>query len=163
MLLCVRQTRTRFGRPLFRHSGMRGASGAKSISISQRLRRRHNTYHSQCPYADTWYWGHPGWWGYHYWGNEIDVRQYREAPSRSTYSMCAVTRRYGTVGQRRNSRRRISTVRRLLFGRRWQESSRNSLQNEPIYGCMRKEKMRWKVLNSTPAPIRPCSIESWNH
>jgi hypothetical protein len=24
------------------------------------------------------YWGYSGWWGYHYWGNEIDVRQYRE-------------------------------------------------------------------------------------
>ena len=24
------------------------------------------------------YWGYSGWWGSHYWGNEIDVHQYRE-------------------------------------------------------------------------------------
>ena len=29
------------------------------------------------PYAGPWYGGYP-WWGYSYWGNEVDVRQYRE-------------------------------------------------------------------------------------
>jgi hypothetical protein len=29
------------------------------------------------PYAG-WEWGYPGWWGYSYWGNQVDVRQYRE-------------------------------------------------------------------------------------
>jgi len=24
------------------------------------------------------YWGPAGWWGYHYWGTDVDVRQYRE-------------------------------------------------------------------------------------
>src|SRR5450759_1779635 len=54
------------------------------------------------------------------------------APYRSTYSMRAITRRYGTGGQRKNSPRRISTVRRLRFVRRWQQFSRSSLRNEPI-------------------------------
>jgi hypothetical protein len=30
------------------------------------------------PYADPWGWGHAGWWGYPYWGNEVNVRNYRE-------------------------------------------------------------------------------------
>lgn len=30
------------------------------------------------PYAGPWVWEYPGWWGYHYWGNEVDVRSYRE-------------------------------------------------------------------------------------
>jgi len=29
------------------------------------------------PYAGP-YWGYPGWWGYRYWGSEVDARQYRE-------------------------------------------------------------------------------------
>lgn len=29
------------------------------------------------PYAGAG-WGYRGWWGYPYWGNEVDVRQYRE-------------------------------------------------------------------------------------
>ena len=29
------------------------------------------------PYAGP-YWGYPGWWGYRYWGREVDARQYRE-------------------------------------------------------------------------------------
>ncbi|MDE2136248.1 MAG: DUF4136 domain-containing protein [Gammaproteobacteria bacterium] len=30
------------------------------------------------PYADFGWWGRPGWWGYSYWGDQVDVRQYRE-------------------------------------------------------------------------------------
>ena len=30
------------------------------------------------PYAGSWYWRQPGWWGWPYWGNEVDVRTYRE-------------------------------------------------------------------------------------
>jgi hypothetical protein len=30
------------------------------------------------PYAGPWYWESPGWWGYPYWGNTLDVRKYRE-------------------------------------------------------------------------------------
>jgi hypothetical protein len=30
------------------------------------------------PYGGPWYPGYPAWWGYPYWGNEVDVRQYRE-------------------------------------------------------------------------------------
>jgi predicted small secreted protein len=31
------------------------------------------------PYGGPWYaGGYGGWWGYPYWGNEVDVRQYRE-------------------------------------------------------------------------------------
>jgi hypothetical protein len=30
------------------------------------------------PYGGPWYPGYPQWWGYPYWGNEVDVRQYRE-------------------------------------------------------------------------------------
>lgn len=30
------------------------------------------------PYAGFGYWGYPSWWGYSYWGNEVDVRTYRE-------------------------------------------------------------------------------------
>lgn len=29
------------------------------------------------PYAGP-YWGYSGWWGYRYWGPQVDVRQYRE-------------------------------------------------------------------------------------
>jgi Domain of unknown function (DUF4136) len=29
------------------------------------------------PYVGP-YWGYPGWWGYRYWGSEVDARQYRE-------------------------------------------------------------------------------------
>ncbi len=30
------------------------------------------------PAAYAGAWGYPGWWGYSYWGNGVDVRQYRE-------------------------------------------------------------------------------------
>lgn len=30
------------------------------------------------PYDGPWIWGSHGWWGYSYWGNQLDVRQYRE-------------------------------------------------------------------------------------
>ena len=30
------------------------------------------------PYAGPGVWGYQGWWGYHYWGTEVDVRNYRE-------------------------------------------------------------------------------------
>ncbi|HET7756193.1 MAG TPA: DUF4136 domain-containing protein, partial [Steroidobacteraceae bacterium] len=30
------------------------------------------------PYRGPWIWDRPGWWGYSYWGTELDVRQYRE-------------------------------------------------------------------------------------
>lgn len=30
------------------------------------------------PYSDLGWWGRPGWWGYRYWGDQIDVHQYRE-------------------------------------------------------------------------------------
>lgn len=30
------------------------------------------------PYAGPWNWRYRGWWGYPYWGNTIDVREYRE-------------------------------------------------------------------------------------
>jgi len=30
------------------------------------------------PYAGPWIWSYPGWWGHRYWGDEVDVRQYRE-------------------------------------------------------------------------------------
>jgi len=30
------------------------------------------------PYGGPWYWADRGWWGYPYWGRDVDVRQYRE-------------------------------------------------------------------------------------
>jgi hypothetical protein len=30
------------------------------------------------PYTGPWVWDTPGWWGYSYWGSELDVRSYRE-------------------------------------------------------------------------------------
>ena len=30
------------------------------------------------PYGGPWGWRYPGWWGYPYWGQEVDVRNYRE-------------------------------------------------------------------------------------
>jgi len=40
-------------------------------------RERTDIHSYPAPYVGP-YWGYSGWWGYHYWGDEIDVRQYRE-------------------------------------------------------------------------------------
>ncbi len=46
-----------------------------SFTIGARERIDVDTY--PAPYSGPWYGGAP-WWGYPYWGNEVDVRQYRE-------------------------------------------------------------------------------------
>jgi hypothetical protein len=45
------------------------------FTIGARERMDVRTY--PVPYAG-WYLGYPQWWGYPYWGSEVDVRQYRE-------------------------------------------------------------------------------------
>ncbi len=40
-------------------------------------RERIEVYSYPASYAG-WYGGYPGWWGYPYWGSEVDVHQYRE-------------------------------------------------------------------------------------
>jgi len=40
-------------------------------------RERMDVHAYPAPYGG-WYGGYPGWWGYPYWGTELDVRQYRE-------------------------------------------------------------------------------------
>lgn len=47
---------------------------AVDVTIGSRDRTDIQSY--PMPYAGPWY--GPGWWGYPYWGNSIDVRQYRE-------------------------------------------------------------------------------------
>src|SRR6185503_9213597 len=44
-------------------------------TIGSRERTDVNTYPD--PYVG-WGWGRRDWWGYPYWGNDVDVRQYRE-------------------------------------------------------------------------------------
>ena len=51
------------------------ADFAVDFTIGARERMEVRSY--PAPYAG-WYSGYPGWWGYPYWGSEVDVRQYRE-------------------------------------------------------------------------------------
>jgi hypothetical protein len=41
-------------------------------------RERMDIHSYPAPYADPWGWGRAGWWGNPYWGNEVNVRNYRE-------------------------------------------------------------------------------------
>jgi hypothetical protein len=53
------------------------ADFAVDFTIGSRVRMDVHSY--PAPYVGGWwYGGGPGWWGYPYWGSEIDVRQYRE-------------------------------------------------------------------------------------
>jgi hypothetical protein len=52
------------------------AEFAVDFTIGSRVRMDVHSY--PAAYVGGWYWGAPGWWGYPYWGSEIDVRQYRE-------------------------------------------------------------------------------------
>lgn len=53
-----------------------GADFVVDFTIGARERVDIQSY--PAPYAGPWAWEYPGWWGYTYWGNAIDVRKYRE-------------------------------------------------------------------------------------
>ncbi len=46
------------------------------FTIGSRERTEVNTY--PAPYTSSGWWNGQAWWGYPYWGGEVDVRQYRE-------------------------------------------------------------------------------------
>jgi hypothetical protein len=52
------------------------ADFAVDFTIGSRARMDVHAY--PAPYFGSWYVGGPGWWGYPYWGSQIDVREYRE-------------------------------------------------------------------------------------
>jgi Domain of unknown function (DUF4136) len=56
-------------------SDVAAADFVVDFTIGSRERVDIETY--PAPYAGP-YWGYPGWWGYRYWGSEVDARQYRE-------------------------------------------------------------------------------------
>lgn len=52
------------------------ADFAVDFTIGSRVRTDVQSY--PAPYGGGWYLSGPGWWGYPYWGSEVDVRQYRQ-------------------------------------------------------------------------------------
>jgi len=46
------------------------------FTIGSRERTQIESY--PAPYTGPWYWADRAWWGYPYWGAELDVRRYRE-------------------------------------------------------------------------------------
>jgi hypothetical protein len=57
-------------------SDPKSADFAVDFTIGAHERTDIHTY--PAPYAGTWNWYGPHWWGYPYWGTGIDVQQYRE-------------------------------------------------------------------------------------
>lgn len=47
-----------------------------NFTIGARERMEVESY--PAPYGGPWGWGRVGWWGYPYWGNEVDVHMYHE-------------------------------------------------------------------------------------
>lgn len=52
------------------------ADFAVDFTIGSRVRMDVHSYPAS--YVGGWNWGTPGWWGYPYWGSQVDIRQYRE-------------------------------------------------------------------------------------
>jgi len=62
-------------------------------------RERVDVHAYPAPYGG-WYGGYPGWWGYPYWGTELDVRQYREGTLSVDVRCAQPPARMARVGQK---------------------------------------------------------------